>query len=84
VVPAYLPALTSSAVRNGPYFAAQDAMVKTGRLNPAIPNWGTVTAVPLYDYVENALLNRQSISSALSEAQTKTNQLTSTLPGCTQ
>jgi multiple sugar transport system substrate-binding protein len=84
VVPSYLPALTSSAVRNGPYFAAQDAMVKTGRLNPAIPNWGTVTAVPLYDYVENALLNRQSISSALSEAQTKTNQLTSTLPGCTQ
>jgi multiple sugar transport system substrate-binding protein len=84
VVPSYLPALSSSAVRNGPYFAQQDAMVQTGRLNPAIPNWGTVTAVPLYDYVQNALLNRQSISSALSEAQTKTNQLTSTLPGCSQ
>jgi multiple sugar transport system substrate-binding protein len=84
VVPSYLPALNSPAVRNGPYFAAQDAMVQTGRLNPAIPNWGTVTAVPLYDYVENALLNRQSISSALSEAQTKTDQLTSTLPGCSQ
>lgn len=84
VVPSYLPALNSTAVRNGPYFTAQNAMVQTGRLNPAIPNWGTVTAVPLYDYVQNALLNRQSISSALSEAQTKTNQLTSTLPGCTQ
>lgn len=84
VVPSYLPALNSSAVRSGPYFTAQNAMVTTGRLNPAIPNWGTVTAVPLYDYVQNALLNRQSVSSALNEAQTKTNQLTSTLPGCSQ
>jgi multiple sugar transport system substrate-binding protein len=84
VVPSYLPALSTAAVRNGPYFTQQNAMVQSGRLNPAIPNWGTVTAVPLYDYVENALLNRQSISSALSEAQTKTDQLTSTLPGCSQ
>ncbi len=84
VVPSYLPALNSSAVTNGPYFAQQDAMVKNGVLNPAIPNWGTVTAVPLYQYVENALLNRQSISSALAAAQAKTNQLTSTLPGCTK
>jgi multiple sugar transport system substrate-binding protein len=84
VVPSYLPALATAAVRNGPYFAQQNAMVQTGRLNPAIPNWGTVTAVPLYDYVQNALLNRQSVSSALSEAQTKTDQLTSTLPGCSK
>lgn len=84
VVPSYLPALSSSAVKNGPYFSAQYAMVKTGVLNPPIPNWGTVTAVPLYDYVQNALLNRQSVTAALAEAQTKTNQLTKTLPGCTQ
>lgn len=84
VVPSYTPVLTSSKVTNGPYFKQQDEMVKTGRLNPAIPNWGTVTAVPLYDYVENALLNRQSVSAALAEAETKTNQLTSTLPGCSK
>jgi multiple sugar transport system substrate-binding protein len=84
VVPSYKPVLTDSQVTSGPYFQEQDAMVHTGVLNPAIPNWGTVTAVPLYDYVENALLNRQSISAALAEAEVKTNELTSTLPGCTK
>jgi multiple sugar transport system substrate-binding protein len=82
IIPAYSPAL--SAVKSMPFFAQQDQMVKTGRVNPAIPNWGTVTGVPLYNNLEDVLLNKGTTAAGLAQAKSQTNQLTQTLPGCTQ
>ena len=79
-IPAYAPAV--AAVKSMAFFKQQDYMVQTGRVNPAIPNWGTVTGVPLYNNLENALLNKESVASGLAQARTQTNQLTQTLPGC--
>jgi len=80
-VPSYLPVANSSSVKSALFYRSQVAMVTSGRINPAIPNWGTVTAVPLYDYVENALLGRESVSAALAQAAVKTDELVRTLPG---
>jgi multiple sugar transport system substrate-binding protein len=81
VIPTYTPVL--SAVRNTmPFFAAQDYMVQNGVINPAIPNWGTVTGVPLYNNLEDVLLNKTSVSAGIHEAMVQTDELTRTLPGC--
>lgn len=80
IIPAYKPVL--SAVTSMPFFAQQDEGVKLGRVNPAIPNWGTVTGVPLYNNLDDVLLNKTSVSSGIHEAMVQTNELTATLPGC--
>jgi multiple sugar transport system substrate-binding protein len=80
IIPTYSPVL--SAVKAMPFFAQQDYMVQKGRINPAIPNWGTVTGVPLYNNLDNVLLNKTSVSAGIHEAMVQTNELTATLPGC--
>lgn len=80
IIPTYSPVL--SAVKTMPFFAQQDYMVQKGRINPAIPNWGTVTGVPLYNNLDNVLLNKTSVSAGIHEAMVQTNELTATLPGC--
>lgn len=81
LVPAYRPVLVTMK-SSIPFFAQHNLGVELGRVNPAIPNWGTVTAVPLYNNFEDVLLNRTSVSAGLHEAMVQTDELTKTLPGC--
>jgi multiple sugar transport system substrate-binding protein len=80
IIPTYSPAL--GAVKTMPFFAQQNYMVQKGEINPAIPNWGTVTGVPLYNNLDNVLLNKTSVSAGIHEAMVQTNELTATLPAC--
>ncbi len=81
IPPDYLPVLDQSSVLSLPYMKLQEAAIKYGRLNPLIPNWGTVTGLPLYNQIDLALLNRESIPGALHTAAVETGQLMKSLPG---
>jgi multiple sugar transport system substrate-binding protein len=81
IIPTYSPVL-GAVQKTMPFFAQQNYMVQHGVINPAIPNWGTVTGVPLYNNLDNVLLNRVPVSVGVHEAAVQTNELTKTLPGC--
>lgn len=80
-LPTYKPALTGLN-KTMPYFSQIYAMAERGVVNPAIPNWGTSTAVPLYNNLEDILLDKVSVSAGLQAAKVQTDELTKTLPGC--
>ena len=81
IIPTYSPVL-GAVKKTMPFFDQQNYMVQNGVINPAVPNWGTVTGVPLYNNLENVLLNRVSVSAGIHAAAVQTNELTKTLPGC--
>lgn len=81
IIPTYSPVI-GAVKKTMPFFAAQDYMVQNGVINPAIPNWGTVTGVPLYNNLDDVLLNKTSVAAGIHEALVQTNELTKTLPGC--
>lgn len=74
ILPAWEPTIQSSVVQNNPILKLQSDQLQYGRLNPAIPNWGTTTSQPLYTEIGNALLNKETPKQALDNAAKQMNQ----------
>lgn len=67
-LPTWEPTLKSALVKKDPILELQAQQLKYGRLNPAIPNWGTTTSQPLYNEINNVLLNKETPSQGLNKA----------------
>lgn len=74
ILPTWEPTIHSSVVQNNPILKLQADQLQYGRLNPAIPNWGTTTSQALYTEIGNALLNKETPKQALDKAAQKMNQ----------
>jgi ABC-type glycerol-3-phosphate transport system substrate-binding protein len=81
LIPAYSGVLSAGYLKKFSFLPAVEDQVAVGRPNPMIPNWGTVTGVPLYDQIDNILLGQTSVSQGLSTAASQTASLMQTLPG---
>lgn len=57
----------------------QEASVRTGVLNPLIPNWGTTSTDSLYSTMDEALLGKMSPKEALSQASSTMQKVVSQL-----
>jgi multiple sugar transport system substrate-binding protein len=81
LIPAYSGVLSAGYLKKFTFLPVVEQQVSVGRPNPMIPNWGTVTGVPLYNQIDDILLGQTPISSGLSTAASQTASLMQTLPG---
>lgn len=78
--PVFLPSLHSAVVKRLPYMGVLTDTATTGHPNPAVPNFGTVTVLPLYSDIDSALLGRVSVNAALAQGARQVAAVIRTIP----